>query len=379
MKQPFLAALLGLCLLAPAHAQEAVSLATTANLVRAAEKSSKDPIGWAEDLLDVLNLNRLPQSRENICSAIAVIDQESSFNANPQVPGLGKISEAALREKMAAYPLIGSRVIAYLESTPSAQDNYMLRIRRAVTERDLDMVYRALVADAASRSNLGILVSSGFFNPFIEERNQISTIGSMQVSVKFSLDVANDRRWLPMSLNDVYAVRDELYTRHGGMYYGVKQLLGYDTGYDKKIYRFADYNAGRYSSRNAAFQKMVSALSGESLVADGDLLAYDKSGSAKSSVSSAERAIRTAVAKHHLALTDKNIRRDLLLEKEQGFATTPTFQWLKRTYANIMGREAPFAAVPEIDLKSPKIRRHMTTAIFAEMVNKRYQACMAKK
>ena len=379
MKRVTLAGLAFLAFATPSTAQEAVSLATTANLIRAAEKSAKDPIGWAEDLLEVLELHRMPQSRENICSAIAIIDQESGFTANPAVPGLGKLSEAALRSKLAGYPLIGSRLLSFLEENPSRDDSYMLRIRRATTERDLDMAYRAMVADAASRSNLGILVSSGFFNSFIEERNEVSTIGSMQVSVKFSLDVANKRRWLPMSLNDIYAVRDELYTRRGGMYYGVKQLLGYETGYDKKIFRFADFNAGRYASRNAAFQKMISALSGEELVADGDLLAYDKSGTARSKPSSAEKAVRRAVAKHHLALTDKDIRRDLLLEKQAGFATTPTFQWLRRTYANIMGKEAAFAAIPEIDLKSPKIKRHMTTGIFAETVNKRYQACMAKK
>ena len=79
-----------------------------------------------------------------------------------------------------------------------------------------------------------------------------------------------------MSLDDDYAVRDELYTRHGGMYYGVLQLLGYETGYDRKIYRFADFNAGRYSSRNAAFQKQIAVLSGQPLASDGDLLLYDK-------------------------------------------------------------------------------------------------------
>ena len=64
-----------------------------------------------------------------------------------------------------------------------------------------------------------------------------------------------------MTLDDVYAVRDQLYTRQGGMYYGVKQLLGYDTGYAQKIFRFADFNAGRYASRNAAFQQVVATLS----------------------------------------------------------------------------------------------------------------------
>ena len=62
----------------------------TATLIRAAEKTVKDPAGWAADLLDVLQLHGLPASKENICASIAVIDQESNFVANPAVAGLGQ-------------------------------------------------------------------------------------------------------------------------------------------------------------------------------------------------------------------------------------------------------------------------------------------------
>ncbi len=362
-----------------ARAEDSVSVAATANLIRAAEKGVKDTIGWAEDLLDVLKLHNLAQSRENVCSLIAVIDQESGFVPNPAVPGLGRISEQALREKLAGYPVVGALFLSFLDSTPSKADSYLSRIRKATTERDLDMVFRAIVADAAGRSNLGAIVNSGFFNRMIEQRNEVNTIGSMQVSVKFAVEAANRRRWLPMSLADVYAIRDQLYSRHGGMYYGALLLLGYETGYDRKIYRFADFNAGRYASRNAAFQQMVSALSGDKLVADGDLLAYGKDGTAKTQASNAEKAVRQAVARHKLQLSDKDIRRDLLLEKDKRFGTSQTYQLLRARFRIIMGKDAPYAAIPEIDLKSPKIRRQMTTAIFAESVNKRYQACIGKK
>lgn len=363
----------------PALAEDGISVAQTANFIRAAEKSVKDTIGWAEDLLDVLKQHGFPRSRENVCSLIAVIDQESGFVANPVVPGLGRISEQALQQKLRGYPVVGAVMLSFLETNPSKTDSYLQRIRKATTERDLDMVYRAIVADAAGRSNLGVIVNSGFFNRMIEDRNEVSTIGSMQVSVKFAIDADNQRRWLPMSLTDVYAVRDKLYSRHGGMYYGALLLLGYETGYDRKVYRFADFNAGRYASRNAAFQKMVTALSASRLVADGDLLAYNKNGSAKPAASDVEKAVREAVKRHAIGLTDKDIRRDLLLEKDKSFGTTQTYQWLRARYRIIMGKDAPYAAVPEIDLKSPKISRKMTTAIFADTVNKRYQACMAKK
>jgi hypothetical protein len=142
-------------------------------------------------------------------------------------------------------PVLGRVALHFLEKTPSPTDNYLARIRAARTERDLDLVYRAVVADAAKQSGLGLVINSGLLNRQIDGRNEIDTIGSMQVSVDFALETAKRRRWLPMSLDDVYALRDALYTRHGGMYYGVLLLLGYETGYDKKLYRFADFNAGR--------------------------------------------------------------------------------------------------------------------------------------
>jgi hypothetical protein len=219
----------------------------------------------------------------------------------------------------------------------------------------------------------------GLLNQLIEEKNDIDTAGSMQVSVKFALEQAKARKWLPMTLDDNYAVRDQLYTRRGGMLYGVKQLMGYDTGYSKKIYRFADYNAGRYAARNAAFQQVIASLSGTKLATDGDLLRYGGDGKAQATITATERAIRAASAKHALGLDDKQIRADLTREKQLGFTGTRTFIALRDRFQAVTGKPAPFAALPDIALHSEKIRHGYSTSRFAESVNKRYQACMAVK
>lgn len=346
--------------------------AEVARLILNAEPGLKDAQGWADDLLAVLSENELPQSPENVCAAIAVIDQESSFNANPAVPGLGKLAEKSITAKLGGYPLIGREVLLLLEANPKPQASFMDRIRAAKTERDLDLVYRDMVAAAAEKAKLGIVVKIGVLNGLIEDHNEVSTVGSMQVAVAFAIAEERKDRWTNLSLKEVYKLRDTLYTRKGGMYFGIRQLLGYDTGYDKKIYRFADYNAGRYSSRNAAFQEAVAAITGAKIALDGDLLVYDKSRPRKTP-GQTEKAMKA------LPLKPEQIRADLLKEKTRDFSQTETFRLVREAYRAKTGKEAPFARVPQILLSSIKIKRRMTTGDFAASVNKRYQRCMAFK
>lgn len=371
---------LGLCGLAAAAQSDAtMGVSGTARLIRSAEKSLPDPEGWAIDLLDALQVHQIPANRENVCAVIAIVDQESGFVADPAVPGLGRLSERALRDKLGKVPVAGPAALRWLERNPTPEASFMARIRAAKTERDLDLAYRSLIEHAGDASGLAEIVQLGFFNRFIEDKNEIDTAGSMQVSVKFAIDMAKRRRWLPMMLTDVYAVRDQLYTRQGGMHYGVPQLLGYQTGYSRKIYRFADYNAGRYASRNAAFQKVVAELSGDKLALDGDLLSYGGAGKPSTKATATELAIRKAARAFLPGLSETQIRSDLLKEKTAEFVSTQTFTSLRDAYARKTGRKAEFAVVPEIALSSPKIRSQMTTRIFAERVDKRYQACMAVK
>ena len=348
-------------------------------LMKNARPGIQEADGWAADLLDVMQAQSIAPSRENVCAAIAVIDQESNFNANPVVPGLGKLADKNLRDKLGQIPILGGIALEFLDTHPKGSISYLQRIRSAKTERDLDLTYRAFINDFGTASNMSLIVQSGMLNRLIEERNNISTVGSMQVSVQFAEDNARKSRWLPMTLSDDYAVRDDLYTRRGGMYYGVKQLLGYDTGYAQKIFRFADYNAGRYASRNAAFQHILSILTKFGLARDGDLLVYGKDGKVLARTSDSEKALRQLSTAQALSLSDKQIRADLLHEKEDGLATTQTYLAVKNSYLRITGKPAPYAELPGIDLSSPKLSHKMTTGSYAASVDRRYKKCMAMK
>ncbi|PUW37759.1 DUF1615 domain-containing protein, partial [Cronobacter sakazakii] len=54
--------------------------------------SVKDRDGWARDIARAFETQKIPATEENICSVLAVAEQESNYQADPQVPGLGKIA-----------------------------------------------------------------------------------------------------------------------------------------------------------------------------------------------------------------------------------------------------------------------------------------------
>jgi hypothetical protein len=101
------------------------------------------------------------------------------------------------------------------------------------------------------------------------------------------------------------------------------------------LYRFADFNAGRYSSRNAAFQAAVAGLGGQRLALDGDLLRY-KNGKPAAEASDTLRALLALRAR--LQLTAAEIENDLRLEKSVAFEQSPLYSRLF-TLADAAGKK----------------------------------------
>jgi CO/xanthine dehydrogenase Mo-binding subunit len=192
----------------------------------------------------------------------------------------------------------------------------------------------------------------------------------MQVSIEFASQHAKLRPY-PHETKDL---RAEVFTRRGGMHFGIAHLLDYPAPYsDVMLYRFADFNAGRYASRNAAFQQSVSLLTGVELSLDGDLLVPGQPLNAPGQTESAVRKLAT-----QLGMDNAQIRRELELGDEPSFNHSALYMKVFEAAERKAGRRLSHAAMPRIKLESPKIKRRLTTEWFALRVDERWRRCMAK-
>jgi len=336
----------------------------------------KDKSAWADDIVVAIRLTGKVPTAERACAVVAVIEQESGFAPDPAVADLPRIVREGLDEKLAPLgPLAAPARDAILSARAPGDDRtFEARINTLRTERDLDRFFRD-VAAAFRAENPGSFAIANALTALagrggIAGLNPVTTAGSMQVKVDFARSLG-ERDGL-----DDDAVRELLYTRGGGVRFGTARLIGYAAGYDDVVYRFADYNAGVYTARNAAFQTQLAELTGLDLVPDGDLLAWEGDGDPKDIETQTLQALLAFGSAH--GVSARTIRGDAKKEKTQAFEETTTWRAVREAWAKSHGRTPPYARIPEVALSSPKLSRPRTTAWFAENVKRRYLACRAR-
>jgi len=328
-------------------------------IVRLIPGYAKDRAGWANDLHAAFKTLEVPHATQTYCAAIAIIEQESSFQADPSVPGLPRIVRRELESRAGRFGVPSLLVNAALGRKSPDGKSYNERIDALKTEKQVNALFEDMTGELP------------FGRQLFADYNPVRTGGPMQVSIDFATQQVRERDYpYPMEK----AVRDEVFTRRGGVYFGSAILLDYDVPYDQIVYRFADFNAGRYSSRNAAFQRALGKLTGKPLAPDGDLMRYDN-GQPATLPSSVELAAIGIAGK--LDMSRPQIRRDLLLEKTAAFGRSPLFNRVFEL-AEKGAKSMPRQALPQIDLKSPKISRKLTTEWFAKRVAGRYRSCLAR-
>jgi hypothetical protein len=318
-----------------------------------------DKDGWAADIHTPMSVLQIPMTADNICAIVAVTEQESGFRVDPPIPNLSKIAWEEIERQREKLGIPKLALDAALSLQSSSGKTYRERIDAAKTERELSDVFEDLIG----RVPLG--------RHFLEDRNPVRTGGPMQVAVAFAREHAKAKKY-PYPVAE--SIRDEVFTRRGGLYFGIAHLLDYPVAYDRYLYRYADFNAGHYASRNAAFQGALALVSGRKLALDGDLV---HPGQARDAAPGETEAAARAIAKS-LGLDAAAIRRELELGTRHEFEATTLYARVFALADERNGKPLPRALVPSIELHSAKFTRRLTTQWFAERVVTRHRACLAR-
>lgn len=318
-----------------------------------------DRTGWAVDIHASFAAMELATTPSNVCAVIAVTEQESGFQVDPPVPGLAAIAWQEIDSRAVALKLPKLIVHTALRVDSPDGRSYAERIDSAKTERALSEIFEDLIGTLP----LG--------KTFFADRNPVRTGGPMQVSIAYAEQQA-ERRPYPYPV--AQSLRREVFTRRGGLYFGIAHLLDYPAGYELPIYRFADFNAGHYASRNAAFQSALSLLSGIPLALDGDLL---RAGSTDDDPPG-QTELAARVLGKRLDLSQAAIRKQLAGGDAADFERSSLYERVFERAEQAEGRPLPRALLPQIRLKSPKISRRLTTDWFARRVDERYRRCLLR-
>lgn len=315
--------------------------------------SVKDRDDWAQSIAKAFESQKLAPTEENVCSVLAVAQQESNYQADPVVPGLSKIAWQEIdrrAQKMHVPPLL---VHTALRITSPNGKSYSERLDTVKTEKQLSAIFDDFIGMVPMGQTL-----FGSLNP-------VHTGGPMQVSIAFAQ--AHERGY-PWKMEGT--VRQEVFTLRGGLWFGTYHLLNYPTSYSAALYRFADFNAGWYASRNAAFQNAVSKATGVKLALDGDVIRYDSD-----EPGNTELAVRKLAAK--LDMSNAQIHQQLKKGDSQAFEETALYRQVYALAEQKTGKKLAREMLPGIQLESPKITRNLTTAWFAKRVDERRANCMA--
>ena len=314
-----------------------------------------DRRGWDADLYDGFSALTVTPTRENICAVLAVIAQESGFHVDPVIPNLGAISKKEIdaRASRAHIPLLLVNGVLDLKS-PNGR-TYSERIDKAQTEKQLSDIFEDFISSVPLGRTL------------FDDKNPIRTRGPMQVNIAFAEQFSSAT---PYPYPVERSIADEVFTRRGSLYFGIAHLLDYRAPYDDFLYRFADFNAGQYASRNAAFQNAVVIASGKKLVADGALMPPGASANAPGDT---EIAVRSLSGQLHVS--EAAIHSALAEGRSKAFEATAVYQ---RVFALAEKKRGalPRAVLPQIKLGGPKIKRDLSTAWYAHRVDDRFKRCL---
>ncbi|HOX70982.1 MAG TPA: DUF1615 family protein, partial [Dokdonella sp.] len=145
-----------------------------ARIVTLLPAATRDRPGWAADIQAAFAALEIEPASENLCAVLAVTEQESTFDADPAVPGLARIARAEIDKRAASHHIPKFAVAAALTLKSPNGKRYDERIAGIRTESQLSRIYEDLIGSVPLGSRI-------FANA-----NPVRTGGPMQVSIAFA-------------------------------------------------------------------------------------------------------------------------------------------------------------------------------------------------
>ena len=136
--------------------------------------SVKDRDAWAQDLAKTFESQKLAPTVENICSVLAVAQQESNYQADPAVPNLSKIAWKEIDRRAERMHIPQFVVHTALKINSPTGKSYSERLDTVKTEKQLSAIFDDFINMVPMGQTL-----FGSLNP-------VHTGGPMQVSIAFA-------------------------------------------------------------------------------------------------------------------------------------------------------------------------------------------------
>jgi len=357
------------------------------------KKNVADAEEWTLSVLMALCANDMPLAPEYVSLVFAIIEKESSFIAHGLLPNqpegfrklahhliddifsgdstaLERIFGKQLGAKLARAVITLAKKLGILSGERAKQKFDELYERfgwhRITTEWDIENVLSEDILTLSEGITPLSLSVRAFLacSPDVEQRlrshSLLRSVGPMQVSVKRVRSlVQNDLQELTED-----EIRRLLYTIEGGVYFGTMKLQRLVNIYAEEgllsaeavEFIAADYTAGIYISRNAAFIQQIGVLVDTSFPADTTLRSPQVKEALRKILKGLSDSEDGAVKESNInswAYLDQ-IQRIGSLARKKWLEQSILYQMVKRQYGYYTGREPVYAVIPRKHHYSPK-------------------------
>ena len=121
-----------------------------AKIVRLMPATVRDRQGWASDIYAAFSAQQIYPSDENLCAVLAVTEQESTYQVDPPVAGLGRIATREVERRAGKLHVPAFLVSSALNIKSPDGRTYSQRLAAARTEKELSETFDDFIADRKS-------------------------------------------------------------------------------------------------------------------------------------------------------------------------------------------------------------------------------------